>query len=199
MKLIKTFFIGATALTLSACSMGGGAGGASGTKCSEEQFLEEAAKVENHQYTKATAKYSIVEKDSSDSSGNVNEKGTLTFTYKDGYWQPDSGQKVSDAAEDYEVYIGMRVTSALSYLPSSSEYNVKYYKNPLGVSYNYSYSVKESGVSSSQKASGSMEFDKYGYLVKGSTSYESSTKVSAAGVSASYSSSSKAEVTISYQ
>lgn len=197
MKLIKTFFIGATALTLSACAMGGGA---KGQKVSEEKFAAEAAKVEDHQYSKATVKYSIVEKHKNDGEKDVNEKGTLKFSFSNGSWELDAGQNMPEAIGEYEDYLGLRISYAMSMIPSGEEaYTVSYYTNPLGVYAKMSQKASESGVSISMSASSYMGFDKYGYLVEATSSYDYSYKVSVAGVSSSQSANEKMEVNISYQ
>ena len=196
MKLIKTFFIGAAALTLSACAMGGGA---KGTKVSEEKFAAEAAKVEDHQYSKATVKYSIVEKHKNDGEKDVTEKGTLKFSFSNGSWGLDAGQSMPEAIREYDEYLGLRISYAMSMIPSGQGYTINYYTNPLGMYAKMSQKQSESGVSYSVSASAYMGFDKYGYLVEATSTYDYSYKVSAGGVSASQSANEKNEVTISYQ
>lgn len=197
MKLIKTFFLGATVMALGGCAMGGGVS-AEGQKVNEAQFQEEAAKVEDHQYTKATVTYSIVEKHTGDGEPNVNDKGKLTFTY-DGGWQLDAGQNVPESISAYEDYLGLKVSAAMAMIPDGSGYTISYYKSPLGILSKMSQSQSESGVSYSVSANAYMKFDKYGYLIKGVSTYKVSYKMNVAGQKASYSIDEKNEVTISYQ
>lgn len=198
MKLIRTFLIGAATVALAGC-VGGGA--ARGQKVSEDQFKADAAKAQeqDHQYSKATFKYKIVEKHKNDGDKDLNISGQATYTYGNSGWEADAGQNIPEVVLEMDYNIGQKISWAIGGVPDSKEYKVNYYKAPLGVSYSMSQKGSESGVSASYSIYALMEFDQYGYLVRGVSKLSSSTKISAGGQTVSVSTSEEAEFEIIYK
>ena len=190
MKLVKAFLLGAALVSMTACA------GGKGTAISEQQFKEEAAKVQEKTYSKAVVSYNLMSKDSSDKEQNFTQSGKLNFTFKNGSFELDANQTVPDRLS-VEGYVGGRISELTANVPAS--YSPKYYKAPLGVSYQYTTGGADSGVSSSTSIYGYMAFNEYGFLVKGEVGQKSKTSINVSGVKSSHSSESKSTITISYQ
>ena len=196
MKFIKTFFLGMTTLSLVAC-----AGGVPGTAVSQEKFNEQAAKVEDRSYTKATVTYSVVEKVTGEK--DVKTSGKLEYTFNEGSFQLNDNQTIPDSLE-LESYVGGMAVELQATIPS--EYKPKFYTGPLGVSFSYSTKAGEgASYSATASMSGYMQFNEYGYLVKATIETKSTTKVSLSltaqggGKTQTITSSGKSEINISYQ
>jgi len=190
MKLVKAFLLGAALVSMTACA------GGKGTAISEQQFKEEAAKVQEKTYSKAVVSYSSMSKDSADKEQNFTRSGKLNFTFKNGSFELDANQTVPDDL-DLEGYVGGKVSTFINSVPSS--YTAKYYKAPLGIYFEYKTGGSESGVSYTSSAYGYLQFNEYGFLVKGEVGEKSKTSVNVSGVKSSHSSESKSTLTISYQ
>lgn len=158
MKKYTTLVLGLTAVfALAACNNG------KGKEVKEEEFKEKASKVEEHQYTEATLKYSYSEEykipntgplfgddddtgpldDEDNETGPLNDKdsgkGEAKFTLKDGKWTSDD----KEALNGFGYMIGLNIKDAdladinAEFGGVAEEYGVKvtvkYYVDPLGI------------------------------------------------------------------
>ena len=157
MKKFSKLAIGLVAcFTLAACG---------GSSVSAEKFQEEAKKVEPHQYSSATVKYSL---DEDFGMGDaLKASGTIEFTY-----DQESGwtTKANDSnAEECESYLEVNVSTFDASQIDAASYegvNVNYYINPFKITVKGSSkgTDESTGATSDVKADVSISFDKYGFV-----------------------------------
>lgn len=177
MKKIITFITGLIAVcALTACN-------AKGKEVKAEEFKEQAEKIEEHQYSEATVKYTYASDVkipnfglSEDETGSLNEekKGEAVYTFKDGEWTTTDeevdgifygmvGLCLKDADLDLDNLTAGMETMSKEYGIDSA---VKYYVNPLGVEVSAKGDIKEDGSDGSLDIYEYLAFDKYGYINK---------------------------------
>lgn len=194
MKITKALLVSVAAISLVACSSG------HGTEIEQKEFVAEAQKVEEEQYTKATLTYSISSKASGYEADNESLKGKITFTRKDGQFVMDEGQKVENEVASYVDMVGQNVKNSLDEMSTAPEgYKFKYYKAPLGFSFEYTYNADVEGLKGTMSTNAYVEFDKAGLIVKQSITSTSKYSGDVAGTKVSYSTTTASNFTVSYK
>ena len=169
MKLRKTLLLGVAALSLGACS-----NIKYGTKIAYNEFVQEALKCEEKEYTSAVFSYSYSQKSTSTDIGQkpvtFKESGEYTFTFKDGEFVKDDNQKESlvDVISSFGMIVGMSAKeSATSETGGSIDNGVMtFYKEPLGMKVETTNTYGDSFDSIVAKSSKYIEFDENSYTKK---------------------------------
>ena len=169
MKLRKTLLLGVAAISLGACS-----NIKYGTKIAYNEFVQEALKCEEKEYTSAIFSYSYSQKSAGTLLGQkpitVKESGKYTYTFKDGEFVKDDNQKESlvDVISSFEMIVGMSAKeSATSETGGSIDNGVMtFYKEPLGMKVETTNTYGDSIESVVIKSSKYVEFDKNSYAKK---------------------------------
>ena len=189
MKKIITLVTGLAAIcALTACNAEN-----KGKEVKPEEFKQKANKIEDHEYSQATIKYTYVTENkvpntgllfdgetgsSDDETGSLNGnfKGEAVFTLKDGEWTTtdENAQElfgdsigVSLKAEDFDLD---DFTAELEV--AAKEYNIKsslkYFVDPLGleVTAKGDFAENELGTTGSVDIYEYVAFDSYGYITK---------------------------------
>lgn len=169
MKLRKTLLLVVAAISLGACS-----NIKYGTKIAYNEFVQEALKCEEKEYTSAVFSYSYSQKSSGALLGQkpitVKESGKYTYTFKDGEFVKDDNQKESlvDVISSFEMIVGMSAKeSATSETGGSIDNGVMtFYKEPLGMKVETTNTYGDSIESVVIKSSKYVEFDENSYAKK---------------------------------
>ena len=180
MKKLATLVMGMAAVcALVACN-------SKGTEVKAEEFQEKAAKIEGHQYSQATVKYSVKSEYKvpnfgdtgplDDETGPLNESGEATFTFSDGEWTTKDekayelvgetvGISLKDADFNFAELTAEYEQMAKAYGISSS---LKYFVNPFGVEFTAKGDIKDEATSSTGKLDVDeyIAFDNYGFINK---------------------------------
>lgn len=185
MKKITTLVMSLTAVfALTACN-------SKGKEVKAEEFKEKSAKVEEHQYSEATIKYSYSSEMEvpnfgemfgdllgDDETGPLKEsgKGEAKFTFKDGEWTTEEkelsediidlvGISFKDADFDMEELTAQYESMAQQYGIKST---LKFYVDPFGVEVTAKGDINDEETKSTGKLDvyEYVSFDKYGFLTK---------------------------------
>ena len=198
MKLGKTLLIGLATIGLVACS----ASERRGTEVKKDEFIAEAQKVEETaNYTKATLTYSINTRAKGYEGGNKSQKGTIKYTYSEGGFSMDAGQKVDEDVLGYvDGVVGGKIQDAVIELDvAPAGYVFKFFKAPLGFEMSLVNNDDVEGLKGSSEIKAYTEFNNYGFVVKEIMETKTAYSGEVSGVKVSYSTSSKVSVTVSYQ
>ena len=157
MKKFSKLAIGLVAcFTLAACG---------GSSVSAEKFQEEAKKVEPHQYSSATVKYSL---DEDFGMGDaLKASGTIEFTYdQESGWTTNAED---DNAEECASYLEINVSTFDASQIDAASYkgvNINYYVNPFKITVKGSDKATDAdtGFVTESKVDVSISFDKYGFV-----------------------------------
>ena len=194
-------------LGLTLCALGAISLTSCGTSVDKQTFVEEANKVEEHQYSSATISYSrkSVLKGfnalygSDDYDGSESTSGKMEFTFGANGWTSTSESDEDDIGY-IASYLDLNVKDALSDMGAEEEANTKFFINPFKIVYGVSEDGEEDGAAMSITEKAEITFNKYGYVTAlvNSMSYTMKSK-NLEGKEVKASQSEKLSVTISYK
>ena len=166
-KITNLLTLGVAVFSLAAC--------ASGNKVSEEKFREEVNNLPEHQYSEATLKVkSNMHMEMLGQSEDENVDSTFHYT-----WDADKKEWVAqeEDGKDYaDNLVSVKDLNLEAIVPTGGEaaefiegeYEISYYVNPLKVAFKINGTVNTetegSKINGYEKGSGSVVFDKYGFM-----------------------------------
>ncbi len=198
MKVLNKVFMGAAMLVLlTACGP---------QKVNAEKFQAKIDALEEHQYQEAVVKYQFdivgtgVMEEVTD-----NSKGEAKFTWQDTGWVAEKAEDAKYASYLYTIKGTKIDDEPAEDIPEGVDYSVTYYVNPLQVvSYVNGTGTMEiadgvNGEMTMNKCKDTIQFDKYGYMVKETAKVDISMKASVGGVSFEGTQKGSYKITVSYK
>lgn len=166
-KFLKTMLLVALVpLALTSCDPG--------TEVKKDEYVQKAAEVEkaepktfktieaNYEFScKVSGYYKQVGEE------NESEKGQIVFTFSETGWESNKEADSDDVNDSIDQVLNAKASAFVAQMETqakSSNANLKYYVNPLGLGFEGSATTTATGLTVETKASCRVIFNDYGYL-----------------------------------